>query len=499
MDCFLGVDVGTTAVKALVVDLQGNVHAEASVEYAYSQPRPGWVEQNAADWWDCLVDVILRATDGLAAPPRALSLSTQGDTMVPVDADGAPIAPARVWMDRRGAQQVARLHERICPDRWTSITGSALAEYAGAVTLAWWADEMPDIFASAHRFCMVEDYLVRRLCGSYVIDAPNASRSLLFDLHSRDWSDELLAAVGVGRDRLAAVAESGVPAGTLRPEIAELLHLPPETLVVVGAHDQTAGGVGCGAVAPGTVMLATGTAWVLLGAAATPHVGGPLQTYCHAMPGKVAVLAAYAGGAILRWARETWCREPGGGLPDYDRLTQEAMAAESDGRGELVLLPHFYGSGPPWGRRHAFGALAGLRLQHSRGDIILSLLRGVAAQTAAALETMTQAGYEVEALRMIGGGARSAYWAQLVADASGHPVSVPAVTEAAALGAAMLAAIGAGALADVHAGGELIGIRHHVEPRPDACSLAPARMGEYVEALDATWRALADYHASRGM
>lgn len=499
MDCFLGLDVGTTAVKALVVDLQGNVHGEASREYAYSQPRPGWVEQNATDWWDCLVDVIIRATQGLATPPSALSLSTQGDTMVPVDADGLPMAAARVWMDRRGAQQVARLHERISQERWTAITGSALAEYAGAVTLAWWADEMPDVFASAHRFCMVEDYLVGRLCGSYVIDAPNASRSLLVDLHSRDWSDELLAAVGVGRDRLATVAESGVPAGTLRPKVAELLHLPPETLVVVGAHDQTAGAVGCGAVAPGTVMLATGTAWVLLGASTTPHMGGPLQTYCHAMPGGIAVLAAYAGGVILRWARDTFYLDACGDLPDYDRLTEEALEAEGSGRGELVLLPHFYGSGPPWGRRYAFGAFAGLRLQHNRGDIILGLLRGVAAQTAAALETMTRAGYEVDALRMIGGGARSEYWAQLVADASGHPVSLPSVTEAAALGAAMLAAIGAGALPDVHAAGRLIAINHHVQPRANAGGLTPASMGEYVEALDATWRALADYHASRGM
>jgi len=217
------------------------------------------------------------------------------------------------------------------------------------------------------------------------------------------------------------------------------------------------------------------------------------------MPGGIAVLAAHAGGVILRWAREALCPDACGDLPDYDRLTEEALEAEGSGRGELVLLPHFYGSGPPWGRRYAFGAFAGLRLQHNRGDIILGLLRGVAAQTAAALETMTRAGYEVDALRMIGGGARSEYWAQLVADASGHPVSLPSVTEAAALGAAMLAAIGAGALPDVHAAGRLIAIHHHVQPRANAGGLTPATMGEYVEALDATWRALADYHARRGM
>lgn len=499
MDCFLGVDVGTTAVKALVVDLQGTARAQASREYAYHQPRPGWVEQDATDWWDCLVDVTRRVTRGLPRPPLALSLSTQGDTMVPVDAEGLPLAPARVWMDRRGARQLARLRQCIPGERWIALTGSALAEYAAAVTLAWWADEMPDVFTAAERFCMVEDYLVGRLCGTYVLDAPNASRSLLFDLHSRDWCDELLAAVGVGRDRLATVAEAGTPVGTLRPEAADALHLPAETLVVVGAHDQTAGAVGCGAVAPGTVMLATGTAWVLLGAATKVHPAHPLQTYCHAMPGGIAVLAAYAGGAILRWARETLCRDAADALPDYDLLTEEAAESECADRGALAFLPHFYGSGPPWSRRHAFGALAGLRLQHRRGDIIAGILRGVACQTAAALETMVRGGYEPSALRMIGGGARSAYWAQLVADTCGHPVSLPNVTEAAALGAGMLAAVGAGALRDVHSAADLVTIHHHVEPRPEAQVLQPAVMGEYLDALDPVWAALADYHARRGL
>ena len=417
--------------------------------------------------------------------------------MAPVDANGNALAPARVWMDRRGSAQIERLHAELSEEAWTDIAGASLGEYSGAISLALWADDTPDVFRRAARFCMVEDYLVGRLCGEYVLDAPNASRSLLVDLHTRDWSDQLLELLRVDRSRLSTVAESGTPIGHLRAEAADELGLPRDALVVVGAHDQTAGAVGCGAVAPGTIMLATGTAWVLLGAAAELHIthGSSLQTYCHALPGGVAVLAAYAGGAILRWARDTLGIEPDGEPADYDTLVDEALRAAHGQRGDLVFLPHFYGSGPPWGRRYAFGAIAGLQLAHSRADLVLGLLRGVACQTAAALGAMEDSGYGVSEVRMIGGGSQSDYWAQLVADASGRPVCVPAVTEAAALGAGMLAAVGAGAIPDAASASEAVRIVREIEPEQQSHNVSPLQMGAYCDALDETWRRLAEYHS----
>ncbi len=497
MAYFLGIDVGTTLVKALVADEAGRVVEEAGVEYGYSQPHPGWAEQNAEDWWGCLKQVTRAVAGRLAEPPVALALSTHGDTMVPVDADNHPLLPARLWLDNRTAAQVARLVDQVPQQQWLEVTGSRLAAYAAAASLAWWADERPAIFARAARFCLVQDYLTARLTGRHLADAPNASRTLIFDLHTRDWCEALLAAVGVERERLPVAAESGTPVGNLTREAAGELGLPPETLVVLGAHDQTAAAIGCGAVKPGTVMLSTGTAWVVLGAADELHIdpGGRLQTYCHAMPGGIAILGAYAGGSLLRWARDNFSQLADADAADYDTIVAEAQAAEQAGRGPLVFLPHFYGSGPPLRRTYALGALTGLQLQHTRADIYLALLRGVATQTAAALATMAEMGYDIGEVRMIGGGAQSDFWAQLVADAHGAPLELPVVSEAAAYGAAMLAAIGSGHLASAEQVAERVAIRKQIVPRPQASAVAPEWHTRYLEALDGTWQALAGYRA----
>jgi len=172
---------------------------------------------------------------------------------------------------------------------------------------------------------------------------------------------------------------------------------------------------------------------------------------------------------------------------------KEAQAAEQTGHTPLVFLPHFYGSGPPLGRSYAMGALLGLQLSHTRGDVYLSLLRAVAAQTASVLQAMADMQYEVAEVRMIGGGARSDFWAQLVADALGRPVKLPVVSEAAAYGAAMLAAIGYGHIASAREVAEMVTIRKEIPPRPEAAPLYPALHIRYADALDATWQAIADY------
>ncbi len=495
MAYFLGIDVGTTIVKALVADEAGRVVCEETVEYGYSQPRPGWAEQDAEDWWRCLKQVTQAVASRLAQPPVALALSTHGDTMVPVDGDNRPLLPARLWFDGRTTAQVARMLQQAPQEQWRQTTGSGLGVYAAAASLAWWADEHPQIFAQAARFCLVQDFLMARLTGRYMADAPNASRTLIFDIHTRDWCDPLMAIVGVERDRLPAAAESGTPVGNLAPEAAAELNLPEKTLVVLGAHDQTAAAIGCGAVKPGTVMLSTGTAWVVLGAADELHIDahGRLQTYCHAMPGGIAILGAYAGGSLLRWARDSFSQLADADTADYDTVVAEAQQAEQAGRSPLVFLPHFYGSGPPLRCTYALGAIAGLQLQHTRADIYLSLLRGVATQTASVLATMAELGYEIAEVRMIGGGAQSDFWAQLVADAHGGPLKLPVVSEAAAYGAAMLAAIGSEHINSAEQVAEMVAIRREIAPRPQASTIASEWHAKYLDALDETWQALAAY------
>lgn len=237
MALYLGIDIGTTAVKALALDERGRALACASREYCYYTPAPGWVEQEAEDWWRLLVECVREVVGQEGGPVRAVALSTQGDTMVPLDAAGRPLARARTWMDTRSLAQATRMEAEA--DLWFRTTGSHPAPYAAATSLMWWHDCLPEVFDAAARFALVADFLVARLTGEAAVDAPNASRTMLYDIGLRDWSAPLLERVGVGRERLAGAAESGTIVGPLRPEAAAALGLSPNCRVVLGGHDRS--------------------------------------------------------------------------------------------------------------------------------------------------------------------------------------------------------------------------------------------------------------------
>ena len=503
MSAYLGLDVGTTAVKALAINEAGVVLGQATAEYRYHQPHPGWVEQDAADWWRLVQDCLRQVTQQVGAPIKALALSTQGDTAVPLDESGRPLAPARTWMDTRTLPQVARMN-RLGAQRWHQITGSAPGAFAAAASLLWWREEMPEVFARAARFALVADFLVGRLTGRPLLDAPNASRTMLFDIRKRKWSGELMSFVGVTLERLAATAESGTVVGPVLPEVAADLGLEADTRVVLGGHDQTCAAIGCGVIKPGSLLLSCGTAWVVLAATEGPvsDQGRSLQTYCHAVPGGYASLGAFAGGNLLRWFRDNlWSGEAARALKSastdslegdaaYEAIVREAEEAERVGRPPLLFLPHFYGSFSPQPCAAAKGAWAGLTLAHTRGDLALALLTGVALQTAWVVESLAQQGAPSEDVRMIGGGARSRFWAQLVADALGTEVRLPAVSEAAAYGAALIAATSDGAFADLKEAAGAVHLRDRVAPRARGNEEARRRYRRLFEALVSLWESL---------
>ncbi len=577
----LGLDVGTTAVKALLVSEEGVCVAEAGVEYGLSHPRPGWCEQNAEDWWRCLVAATRQAVARLAgearfvrSPVRALALSTQGDTMVPVDADGRPLAPARTWMDQRTADLIPALEERLPPETWYEITGATLGPYAAALTIPWLRRNLPEVYRRTARFSLVADFLVQRLTGAPALDHPNASRTVLFDLRARRWAPALLEAVEVEEARLSPTLPSGTVAGELTAAAAEELGLATGTPVALGGHDQTCAAVGAGVVRPGSLLLSCGTAWVLLAALNEPLLDRELrraQTYCHAAPDRWALLTAHAGGNVLAWVRDTLY---GGGVT-YDEITAEALSVgtgfipseavdgadatsrvptaggqaeealrradatsrvptagasppavpvgtgfipseavddadatsrvptaggqaggtpgQAGGTPALLLLPHFYGSTSPEWMRPARGALLGLTLSHSRGQVALAALQGVALEVARNLQALREMSAQTEEIRMIGGGARSALWAQIVADATGATVVRPQVREAAAYGAALLAGVGAGLLPPVDELTATLPVRDRFEPdeaRAEEYREMSARFGEACEALRGTWERL---------
>lgn len=404
MHAFLGLDVGTTAVKALALDEEGRLLASAAADYAYHQPQPGWVEQDPRDWLRLLTQTVSEVVSQLTCPVAALALSTQGDTALPLDSHGEPLAPARTWMDTRTAAQVEQLRE-FPADRWYSLTGTLPAPHATVASVRWWQQNLPRPERLA-RYCLVQDYLTRWLTGRAMLDAPNASRTVLYDIHRRAWAPELLAHVGVSPEQLAETAESGTVVGPLLPERAAELGLEAGVQVVLGGHDQTCAAVGCGVTEPGSLMLSCGTAWVVLGALRAP-LEDPLRalhSYCHAVPGGYAVLGAFAGGNLLRWFRDELWQGPEQGDEAYEAITAEAEQAEAEARPPLLFLPQFYGSFVPRRCPEARGAWLGLTLAHERGDLALALLQGVALQTAATVRRLLELGAPADDLRMIGGG-----------------------------------------------------------------------------------------------
>jgi len=490
----LGLDVGTTAVKALLVDEAGRPAAQATVEYPISHPRPGWSEQDSQDWWDSLVRATRQVlADAEPAHVTAMAISTQGDTMVPVDSAGRGLAPARTWMDTRGAELIVALEGAIGRDDWYDIAGASLGPYAAAITVAWLRENLPDVYEETARFALVQDFILQRLTGSPLLDYPNASRTLLFDTRSRDWSAALTDCVGVSQERLSPVGPSGAPAGELTRAAAEALGLPQGTTVALGGHDQTCAAIGAGVVRPGTMLLSCGTAWVQLASVDAPLLDAGLrrvQTYCHAAPDRWALLTAHAGGNILAWLRDTLYE---GEDTVYDEITAEAAQAACGQVAPIIVLPHFYGGGSPDWLRAARGAILGLRLDCTRPDIALGVLQGVAIEVLRHFLALRDMGAATDEIRMIGGGAKSAVWAQMIADATGARVVRPRVREAASFGAAILAGVAAGVFPCVEDVVDNLTVHDCLEPREGASEAYARRLdlcGEAMQALRPVWSGL---------
>jgi len=466
---YLGIDLGTTAIKALLVDHEFRVVGLAGREYPIHCPHRDWAEQDPEDWWRGLLDCV-REVMASVRPERvaALAISTQGDTLCPVDAGGHALAPARTWMDARAAAEVEELLQAHDAGWWYRLCGMKPAPFQAVATVAWLRNHNGEAYGKAASFALVQDFAMFRLTGRRVVDIPNASRTLLFDVPGRRWSGELLALLGIGESRVAEARESGTPVGGLLPSAADALGLPPGVAVGLGAHDQCAAATGCGALAEGTMMLSCGTAWALVAAARGPLLDhlARLQTYCHAFPGGWTVLGAQPGGALLRWFRDEWAPELAGSDEGYEVLVNEAQAAPQ-GQGSVVFLPHLYGAITPSWQPHARAGILGLTLGHTRGSVVRGLLEGVALEARWNVEVMEEVVGHIEELRMIGGAAKSRVWAQIVANATGKRVVLPQVSEAAAYGAALLAAKAVGAIRTPEEATDRLPLAGAVEPQPE--------------------------------
>jgi xylulokinase len=448
----LGIDLGTGSVKATVVDLaDGRSLGSASASYPTDRPEPGAAEQSPDLWWRATIDAVRRALNDAGHPPiEAIGLTGQMHGTVTLDAGHHPNGPAIIWSDQRSAAMVTNMEAELGPNL-LDIAGSRLAPGFQAATLRWLQAHRPDRWATTRLVLLPKDYLRLRLTGEIATDPSDAAGTLLFDIRTRTWSPELMAVAGVTRDHLPAIVRSGDVSGRLSREAALSLGLPPGLPVAGGAGDAPAAALGSGVIAPGQLLITLSSGAQALTPLAAPIVDahGRLHTFASPFEPGGAGAPWYGMGATLNAGNAIdWLCSilfDANDAESYNRLF--ALAAKSPpGAHGLLALPYLAGERTPHFDPSARGAYIGLDARHDRGDLVRALLEGISFALFDAwdvLQTVTSA--SPNRIVLAGGGSRSPFWRQLLADLFGIPVRAVKGGDQSALGAAMLgsAAIGA--------------------------------------------------------
>jgi xylulokinase len=483
----LGIDIGTTGCKSAVFSETGDLLTVAYAEYDIQRPQSGWAELDSLDVWEKVKQTIrCAASEHSGEPIHALAVSSMGEAFVPVTRSRKILGPSILNFDVRGARYLTALGDALPDAALYRINGNTLGNHYSLPKLKWLKENQAELYEQADLLLHWASFVSFMLGAEPVLDYALANRSLLFDVDSQEWSDELLAWGGIERDKLPHLSAAGTAIGTVSAAMAAELGLPPGILIALGTHDQCANAVGCGAIAAGQAMYGMGT-FVCL----TPvfdqrpppaaMISQGLNTENHAIPGCYVSFIFNHGGSILKWYRDTFAAlERQAAQREGRDIYAELLAEMPAGLSTILALPHFAPTGPPEFVSDSSGVLAGLKLETERGDILKGLLEGITFYEREVLDALPAAGINVESCRAVGGGSKSDAWLQLTADIFGIPVVRPRVTEAGVLGAAIIAGVGSGVFASFRAGVEaMVSLDHSFEPNPRAHESYGARFEQY--------------------
>ena len=450
MTYWLGIDIGTGGTRALLVDESGHVqHACTAPHEEMRMERPLWAEQRPENWWDAARQAIrgvLSEAKASGKDVRGVGLSGQMHGLVILDASNRVIRPALIWCDQRSQTQVDWINQTAGKEAVLRCTANPVLTGFTLPKLLWVRDNEPRHFERVKKMLLPKDYVRFQLTGEFASDVSDASGTALFDVVQRQWSFELAGTLGVDRGILPRVYESSEVTGAVTEQAARDTGLDPGTPVVGGGGDQACSAVGNGIVEAGVVSCTLGTSGVVFAHSEQPHYdpAGRVHTFCSAVKGKWHVMGVTQGaGLSLQWFRNQLA--PGA---DYDALTAEAATAPAGSQG-LYWLPYLMGERTPHLDAAARGAWIGLTAKHTRADLIRSLLEGVSYSQKDCLDIIAGMGVAIHSVRVSGGGARSGFWRQMLADVFAKPVVSLATQEGSAYGAALLALVGTGVYASV--------------------------------------------------
>lgn len=474
---YIGIDLGTSASKFLLVDEVGRVLNTVTKEYPLSFPRPGWSEQDPAHWWQACLAGVPELLAGFDAKQVAgIGVGGQMHGLVALDAAGNVLRPAILWNDGRTAAQVDYLNETVGKDKLSAWTGNIAFAGFTAPKLLWMRQNEPDLFARIAKILLPKDYLVYRLTGVHATDYSDASGTLLLDVAHKRWSAEMLDLCGVTEDQMPALFDSWQPVGTLTAAAAAALGLPTDVVVCAGAGDNAAAAIGTGTVGEGRCNISLGTSGTVFISSeqfrVDPH--NALHAFAHADGGFHLMGCMLSAASCNKWWMEDILHDG-----DY-AAAQEAIAPEKLGRSHVFYLPYLMGERSPINDTNARAVFLGMTMDTTRADMTQAMLEGVAFALRDSVEVARSLGLDISRSTLCGGGSRSPLWRTILANVLGIPLDLPATEQGPGYGAALLALVACGRYRNVaEVSRAMLHIQATVQPDPELTALYDARYAEF--------------------
>ena len=467
----LGIDIGTSGAKILLLEEDGSISANVTEEYETSTPNPLWSEQKPGDWWDaCCVGVkkVLESVGQSSSDIKGVGVSGQMVGLVLLDCDGNCLRPCIMWNDNRSVAEAEELTAQIGLDAILAETSNPLFASLVAPKLEWVRRHEPEVFAEVRHILLPKDYITYMLTGDVVTEVSDASGTSLLNMERRAWSDTMVGALGIPKEWLPRCVESEEVVGEVRSEAAAATGLSAGTPVVGGGGDQPAQALGCGIVKPGLCSVTVGTSGVVF-AQADRHIRHPegmLHAFCHSVPDQWYVMGVMlSAGGSFQWLRDTLSAH---GEISFDQLTglAEQVTPGSDG---LIFLPYLSGERMPYDDPLARGGWIGLTQRHSLPHLVRAVMEGITFGLYDLLQTTRDLGLDIQSIYASGGASESQLWRQMLADVFDAEIVTTNATQGAAFGAAMLAGIGIGAFKDAaEAASATIVVTGSTDPNPQS-------------------------------